>query len=273
MKHYKSFHSAKNDNFCFEAKFFFARKLQPRPHIAFCAMKNLISAKQASVVRTMNRLYFLAGICALSALTSKAENFSVIMPEFPRPVTIAFPSGFRPASSNEERIRNAALMAYWRLNPSIKGNYEHAFLKDWQNPEPMPQIVIGTLGVTKGKQGKISAKNWAEIRGYLLEASQKEIDKVRKEITPKIMRTSSISEEIQNDLVWIEKQDDPSTATILCHINANREGQIIEHLSARKVMYHNGFMMFANVVVEANKPDALNEIRNYLNSLHLLSVE
>jgi hypothetical protein len=221
----------------------------------------------------MNRLFFIVGIYAIFAMTSKAETYSVILPEFPRPVTISFPSGFRPASTMDEKSRNTALLAYFRLNPSIKGNYEHAFLKDWQNPEPMPQIVIGTLGITAGKQGKISPKNWAEIRGYFLQASKMEMDKVRQEITPKIMQTSPISEKIHNELLWLEKQDDPSSATVLSLLSTNREGKILDRFSARKVMYHNGFMLFANVVVDANKPDALNEIRNYLNYLRVLSVE
>ena len=204
---------------------------------------------------------------------AEAENYSIILPEFPRPVTIAFPSDFRPASTMEEKSRNAALLAYFRLNPSMKGNYEHAFLKDWQNPEPMPQIVIGTLGITTGKQGKISSKNWAEVRGYLLQASKMEMDKVRQEITPKIMQTSPISEKIHNELFWFEKQDDPYSATVLSLISTNREGKILDHFSARKVMFHNGYMLFANVVVDANKPDALNEIRDYLSSLRVLSVE
>ena len=180
---------------------------------------------------------FILSIClsALLAGAAIAENYSVVLPEFPRPATMAFPSGFRPASTMQEKSRHEDLMAYYRLNPGMKGNYEQAFLKDWQAPEPMPQIVVGTLGITKGKQGKISAENWAEIRKYLLQASQQEMDKVRQEITPNIMRTSPISEEIQNELVWFEKQDDPNSATILSHLNMNREGQILDRFSASVV--------------------------------------
>ncbi len=218
------------------------------------------------------KLLIICGIAIFAAM-AKAEDYSLILPEFPRPATIAFPEGFLPPTTKEEKERHSRLLEYFRLNPERKGNYEHVFLKDWQNPNPMPQIVIGTLGATKGNQGKISKKNWEEIREYFIQASEAEIEKVRREITPRVMQSSPINEELQKDLVWIEDQNDPNSATTLSYIRVMRDEDNPEQFSARKIMYHNGYMIFANVVVDANQAAALSNIRKYLNDLKLVSVE
>lgn len=202
-----------------------------------------------------------------------AENYSVVLEEFPRPVTISLPAGYQPPRTVEEKNREKSLLEYFRLNPQRRGSYEVVFLENWQKTEPMPQIVIGTLGATRGKQGKITEENWREIRNYLLQATQQEIEKVRREITPKVFRASPINEEIEKELLWFEESSAPDSAVILSHISAKREHEQPEQFSARKVMYHKGYIVFANLAVDANQPDALREIRKKLEEIRLESVE
>ena len=200
-------------------------------------------------------------------MNAQAERFSVMVPGIPRPVTLSFPDGFRPPSSTEERDCRERFLDFYRLNPAIKGKYTEVLLRDWKSDDRLPQIVIGALGSTEKQQGRISQSNWQEIREMFLKSGAPEIKNIRESLRPKVEAGSPVTNVTTNELLWIEEQEDPNSVTLLAQMQSQLDGKKVDVISARKLLFYKGYLLFANIVVDSSKPDALRDLKTYLAAI------
>lgn len=224
----------------------------------------------------MKKSIFNAVVAAwLTAFSSvlMAEEYSIVISSIPRPVTLSFPAGFMLADSSEARLRRERFLNFYTLNPEYSGNYDDILLLDWSSIERFPQIVVGSLGATSRFQGNISESNWESIRAEFEKATPGQIAKIRDEWRPRIESGSPVPLSTYEELVWLEEQNDPNSITALSHFRTETDGELETTFSARKLMYHDGYMVFANIVVDASKPNALQDIQDYLVGINIESIE
>src|SRR5688572_11975063 len=103
----------------------------------------------------ISRMLILSCVLLSAAEVARAERYSIMVADIPRPVTMAFPSGFAPPDSTAARERRESFLEFYRQNPAMKGKYSEVLLQDWKSAKRLPQIVIGALGSTAKSQGKI----------------------------------------------------------------------------------------------------------------------
>ena len=209
----------------------------------------------------------------LFANLSMANSYAVLVPGFERPVTLQVPAGFSLPQTQADRERRERFLNYYRLNPNIKGKYHEVFLKDWANKSPNPQIVVSTLAATEKQQGKITKQTWDEARGNFLNASNEEIQKIRKQWRPAIEDGSPTGERIQQELLWVERQKDPSTVIVLAIVKSDSNGVLSDVISSRKLMYHEGYIVVANLTLDAGRLDAITEALTYLKEIRILKIK
>lgn len=70
----------------------------------------------------------------------------------------------------------------------------------------------------------------------------------------------------------MEERTDPNSVYILAHVRQEIEGNLESVFSARKSIYHNGYLIFINVVVDATRPRALAILNDYLVALTIESI-
>ena len=206
------------------------------------------------------------------AVVTRAERYSVMFPNIPRPVTMTFPTGFAPPSSTEDRERRERFLEFYRQNPAMKGKYCEVLLQNWVGQCRLPQIVVGVLGSTEKQQGKITQSEWNGIREIFLQASAFEVQKIRENIRPLIEENSPIANRTREELVWFENQKDEKSVVILTQMRTQIGDAKDDVFSARKLIYHKGYLVFANVVVDSSRPDALSEIRAYLTKISIEAI-
>ncbi|MDP3070636.1 MAG: hypothetical protein Q8N18_10120 [Opitutaceae bacterium] len=213
-------------------------------------------------------------VCALLMFSgvARAERYSILVPDIPRPVTIAFPDGFTPPDSTAARERRESFLEFYRQNPAMKGKYCEVLLRDWKNAKRLPQIVIGVLGSTEKNQGKITPSDWSKLRALFLKASATEVTKIRDRMRPEIEAGSPITNRTHQELIWLEDQKEMNSVIVMAQMRSQLGDDRDDVFSARKIIYHKGYLVFANVVVDSSKPDALSEIRSYLSAIKVESI-
>lgn len=219
----------------------------------------------------MIRLFILS-LFASAATWAQAVEFSVVVQGIPRPVSMSFPADFRLADSHSARERRERLLNFYRLNPAYKGHYDEILLRDWSSPDRLPSIVIGILGTTERHQGRITTKDWQAIRQEFATANKKRVTEIRDQYRPPIEANSPIPMKTTEELIWFEQQADPNSVIVLAHLRSELDGKLETVFSARKLLYHNGYLLFANVVVDSSRPNALKTIKEYLAALSIKSV-
>lgn len=219
----------------------------------------------------MQRLLVLLLIIGFSSF-GKASEYSVIIQNIPRPVTIEFPAEFRPASSPKEyQVRNHYLDSF-RHNPGFKSHYNELLLRDWSATSSFPFIVVGSLATTDRFQGEMSIKFWQDFQKVVKEANKKLIGEWRQKGLSRIEAGSGGSVKIANDIVWLEEQNAPDSIVLLSQTQLIVNGAETAVISGKKTIYFNGFVIFVEVKVDASKADALNLLKEFLNTIRIKSI-
>jgi len=185
---------------------------------------------------------------------------------------MTFPAGFTPPDSTTARERRESFLEFYRQNPAMKGRYSEVLLRDWKSSDRLPQIVIGALGSTEKQQGRITQGDWAKIRDMFLKASASEIAKIRERIRPAIEANSPTTNRTHDELIWLEDQKDQNSVVILAQMRSQVGDALDDVFSARKLIFYRGYLLFANIVVDASKPDALAEVRSYLAAVAIEAI-
>lgn len=202
----------------------------------------------------------------------KAARFSVVVADIPRPVTIEFPEGFHLADTPAARERRERFLNFYRLNPAYKGKYGDVLLTNWVGSYRLPILVVGVLGSTSRVQGKITKKEWASLRETLLTSSPEKIKEIREKWRPIIETNSPVPFKTTEELLWFEQQRDTFSAALLAHLRQEFDGKLETVLSARKFLYHDGYVVFVNIAVDASNPDALKTLKQYVDSIRIISI-
>lgn len=211
-------------------------------------------------------------VILLIVTNARGESFSVIVPGIPRPVTMTFPDGFTPPDSTAARNRRDSFLEFYRKNPAMKGKYCEVLLLNWKSTARIPQIVVGVLGSTERQQGRISASDWSKIREMFLKASASEITKIREKIWPVVDAGSPVATKVSEELLWLDDQRDQNSVVILAQMRSQIGGEKDDVFSARKLIFHQGYLLFVNIVVDSSKPAALREIRSWLPAISIESI-
>ena len=201
-----------------------------------------------------------------------AVEYSIIVEGIARPVTMTFPDGFLLADSDQARLRRERLLAFYRQNPRLRGQYDEILLPDWSSAARYPVIVVGTLGSTARQQGRISRSYWLDIRRTLLALTPSNIKMIRDDYRPRMEEGSPVETETTEELVWLEEQTDPDSAVVLAHLRSQVDGTLEATFSARKIMFHSGYVLFVNIHLDSSSPGALSTIRSFLDALKIVSI-
>jgi hypothetical protein len=220
----------------------------------------------------LSPLFFSCLVILGSVCESQAAEFTISVRDISRPINMTFPEGFFLAESAAAKQRRDRFLDFFRLNPALKGRFDEILLQDWTSEERYPPIVIGTLGSTTREQGRMSNARWREIRQAVLALTPSSIAKIRTDFRPRIEAGSPVATKTTDELIWFEDQTDPNELVALAHMRSEIEGVPETIFSARKFLYHNGYLVVANVYVDSSSPDALRTIRTYLDALNIVSI-
>lgn len=216
----------------------------------------------------------LAPLIVLMSLAARVYGgeLSVVVDGLPRPATMTFPDSFSLAGSSAELDRRDRLLAFYLLNPAMKGSYDEVLLEDWSSPKRVPSIVVGSLGSLKAYQGRISQEDWDGIRQQFANASRKQISDVRRSYSPAVLAGSPVASDVTSELIWFEQQEDPNAVVLLAHLRGESVGEKSTEFSARKLIFHEGYVLFANVFVDASQPNALAIIKSFVEAISIKSI-
>lgn len=206
------------------------------------------------------------------AAAAPATEYSVVVGGIARPVTLSVPDSFKLANSSEARGRRERLLAFFSSNSALKGSYDEVLLQDWQSAGRVPVIVVGTLGAVKNHQGQVSAHDWEDIRRQFEQVAPSKVAEIRNAYRIRIEANSPVLRSTVDDLVWFEHQRDPLSVVVLARIEVEEEGKRWTEFTARKIMYHRGFIVFANVAVDAAQAGALSTLKQYLVELSIVDI-
>lgn len=216
----------------------------------------------------LRRALWLTFFCLNASFTLRAGEFPVSFTDIPRPVVLQIPVGFEPAVTGAAKARRERLLDFYRLNPAYKGRYEDVFVRNWLVDNPMPQIICSTLGAVRHAQGSITAKDWDGIRKEALSSiSSKEIATIRSQFRPNIEANSPVQLHTSDELLWLEKQQDPTSVVVLANMTSTIDGRSVKVFSARKIIYHEGYLVTVDVVLDATQADALASLKEYVESI------
>lgn len=75
-----------------------------------------------------------------------------------------------------------------------------------------------------------------------------------------------------DELIWLEQRTDPNSVVTLAHMCSELDAELVASFSARKVIYHDGYLVFVNVYVDSSLPEALSTTKSYLDALTINSI-
>jgi hypothetical protein len=213
---------------------------------------------------------------AINALKTKPSNssissgaFSIVLSDIPRPVVMTLPEGFRLAATPDEKAKRERYLNFFRLNPAYKGSYEEVLLKDWSQDNPRPQIVVSTIQAARADQGSIGSDAWAKLKQEFESANSEEIKRLRAEFRNKLRDSSSVGLSMEETAFSSTKSADPNAVILLSRNQVQASGLSLDDLTARKIIYHNGYLITVDVVVAADRPDALNELQRLAEAVRI----
>lgn len=225
----------------------------------------------------------LQGISAartdLNALKAKTSNssissgaFSIVLSDIPRPVVMSLPEGFRLAATPNEKAKRVRLLNFFRLNPAYKGSYEEVLLQDWSPENPRPQVVVSTIQAARADQGSIGPAAWSQLKQEFESANSEEVKRLREEFRNKFRGSSSVGFSMEETAFSNTQSADPNAVILLSRNQLQADGLSFDDLTARKIIYHNGYLVTVDVVVAADRPDALNELQRFIEAVRIQEI-
>lgn len=206
-------------------------------------------------------------LCMSLIPPSHAGTIRVLLRDIPRPVILHVPEAFQLAQDPDARQRRDRLLQFYSGNPGYRGKYDEVLLRDWAAAELTPSIVVSTLGSASKWQGRISEANWRQTRALMLDANRSQLEDIRRAYRARIDAGGAAARPVNQELIWVENQRDPSSVVVLAYIDEKVEGKDSRVYSARKLIYFNGYVLVVNVVVSAVEFDALNVLQRYLSDV------
>ncbi len=200
------------------------------------------------------------------------DNFSIVLSDIPRPVLMDLPSGFRLASTAEEKAKRDRLLNFFRLNPAFKGSYEEVLLRAWTSASSRPQIIISTLQSARNGQGAITKDFWAQLKHDFEAGNFEEQVALRHQFRKDFHDGSPVDIGLKEQSFSATSSPDPNSVVILSRNQLEVAGTVYDDLSARKIIYHNGFLVTVGVVIAADSPDALSELQRLVDAIHVRDI-
>lgn len=195
--------------------------------------------------------------------------FSITLTDIPRPVVVSVPEGFRVASTPEEKARRERLLNFFRVHPAYKGSYEEVLLRDWSQPHPRPQIIVSTIRAARSDQGRFSPNDWEEIKKSFVASNAGEAKQLREEFMSKFRDGSPVGFSLSEaDFTSIESSD-PNAVVVLSRNQLQADGVSHDDFSARKIIYHNGYIVMVDIIVAADQPGALSQLREFVEDVRI----
>lgn len=200
--------------------------------------------------------------------SSVAPDRSVVvvpvdLPGFPASAVVTIPAAFSlPATQEEEEMSEGAIAAR-EGNAATNERVGQVLWRDW-NESPGAYIVIGELGSLRKHQGRISAEDWQGILAEVGRLDDPEMQRRIKEFQRRLREGSLFDlEGVKFDKTVAVVRDNSfiaySAAIVLV------DGERIQILGARKLMYVHGYSVFADISIDATQPDARQQIEKYLD--------
>jgi hypothetical protein len=78
--------------------------------------------------------------------------------------------------------------------------------------------------------------------------------------------------QITDSLVWSEIDSDPSTIIVFSHTQAVTNGLRVSVFTGQKTILYNGYAVFAQVSVDSSLPNALKNLKTYLDQISIKSI-
>ena len=200
-----------------------------------------------------------------------AENYSIVLNQLPRPITINFPEGFKLANTQSERVSRKGLLHYYKLNSAFKGDYDEVLLKEWSSENKLPIIVVGTLSSTRNIQGKITKEKWIGLRKILIESNKNKIKDIRNEWQLRFRVHSEFLVKFTNQLSWFDADNSENSVSILSHLRGERDGILLSEFILRKLMFFDGYLVFVDIHVNSSLPNTLQDIKQWASAIEIIS--
>src|SRR5690606_22340078 len=129
------------------------------------------------------------------------------------------------------------------------------------------------MGSFRGRQGKITAKEWLAVRASALRKTDLEVSKERERLRE--MEKRGINAEFTADeLTWLENDGKTDSLTVFNQMRMSfPDGGEVDLIAARKVIYKNGYVLSFVFVVRGRLPHAFSSIMNLVNSTTLVAIE
>lgn len=206
-----------------------------------------------------------------SAQSVHADTYTIAAGSIDKAVEIYVPAEFRLAGTGAELARRERLLNFYRLNSAIRGTYTEIFRANWDTVYPYPAMVVSTLATTKNMQGKISEEDWMELRALFRNSSTSQIAKYREQYQPGIRSNMPVDYSVLEEMMWAATSFDDRTVVMLLSEWQSEDTRYIE-LSARTVLYHDGYLIVLDFKEDASKPGAAARLRDWVSETRVISV-
>lgn len=198
-----------------------------------------------------------------------AEDYSVIVEGVPRPVTMSFPPSFRlAAKTSEKELREIFLKSIQKTSPSF---YNEVLLERWtENDSGLPSIVVGSVASMADKQGQLTPEYWRALKQIYAAVSKKSLDEMINIVRLKTPEEARL--QITDGLVWSEIDSNPHIIIVFSHTQSVKNGLIVSVFTGQKTILYNGYAVFAQVSVDSSLPNALKNLKTYLDQISIKSI-
>lgn len=206
----------------------------------------------------------LLGLSAVAALMgphhADAREFAVNIEQCPTTLTLRVPPEFTAAVDQQARGLRAAVLDGLHANPGRKARYADLFLVTWDSRKPLPSIAIGSLGSTLSHQGRLTRKNWEELRRDALTSSQAQMDSWMQQGMARLKPgMPSNLEKIEGRLLSL-RDGDPDELALFGESTGTVDGTAMRWYTVAKLVYAQKCLAYVLISVDASESRALEHL-------------
>jgi hypothetical protein len=99
-----------------------------------------------------------------------------------------------------------------------------------------------------------------------------EIKRLREEFRSQFRHGSPVGFSFDEAAFSTAHSFDPNAVVLLSRNQLQAAGNIYDGLSARKIIYHSGYLVTVDVVVSDDGPDALNELQKLVDAVRIREI-
>lgn len=206
-----------------------------------------------------------ASASAIRVPSDSVRLVRVSLSSVPPSSRVTVPLEFTMPSSTDEHEASGRILHLLRSNPGIAGRFSDVLWRRW-GELPGAYIVIGELGSMARQQGSITAEEWQGVLALAHRSTPPETQRRIEEIRRQVQVGSPVQVEnlrIGEPVIYTEDE----AYVVVAAVQATVDGLNVSYLTARKLMYSNGYSVIADINVNANQLGAADSLRRYIRTV------